>query len=395
MMSLKSKKSLSILLIANQRSVVSALMDEHIQALLRHSRHWIYLIDPQALQEAGGFDFSDYDVIAFDQTVSVQQDDLIPPQIREEIGQFPGLKVLFAHDTFQNIDALCAAIRQMKVGIVFTRVPESQFERVLGQRLPEVRLVNWIGGCISERLVQTNFPLLRDRPLDVGFGASPTPPRLGNLAYSRFRSGQKLQEHLSGSGLKYEAYPLAHEGQNARAKTDFFRSCKAVFLTGIAASIVDFDGRVEQAVHQYVSDHPSATFEEISQEVLQPHEGNAHIDVLSLDQLKAIAFRTALILVPGEYSGILKPWTHYIPLEHDLSNITDVLDAIRDTAALGGMARRAYHDVVRSGIFSCRHTVKAFDELLDTHSTGTFHRRLPKPLLWVTRVRSYFMRARF
>lgn len=387
-MSLKSPKSLSILLVSNQRSAVSALMADHIQALLRHSRHWIYPIDPQALQEEGGFDFSDYDAIAFDQTVSVQQDDVIPQRIREEIGQFPGLKVLFAHDTFQDIDAICAAIRQMKVGVVFTRVPESQFERVLGQRLPEVRLVNWIGGCISERLAQTNSPLLRDRPIDVGCWASPTPPWLGKLADSRFSSGQKLQEHLSGSGLKHEVYPLTYQSQNARAKTDFFRSCKAMYLSGMAASIVDFDGHVEQSVRQYLSDHPNATFEQVSQDVLQPYEGNAHIDILSLELLKAIALRTALILVPGEYSGILSPWTHYIPLEHDLSNIKDVIEAIRDTAALGGMAKRTYHDVVKSGLFSCRHAVKVFDDLIDAHFTGAPHRRLPKPSFWVARVRS-------
>ena len=45
---------------------------------------------------------------------------------------------------------------------------------------------------------------------------------------------------------------------------------------------------------------------------------------------EAIALRTALVLFEGEYSGIIAPGVHYIPLKKNLSNLDDVLSLLGD-----------------------------------------------------------------
>ena len=47
------------------------------------------------------------------------------------------------------------------------------------------------------------------------------------------------------------------------------------------------------------------------------------------------AFRVCLILFPGSYSGILKPNIHFIELEKDFSNISEVLDQMKDPERSG------------------------------------------------------------
>src|SRR5262249_54439151 len=82
---------------------------------------------------------------------------------------------------------------------------------------------------------------------------------------------------------------------------------------------------------------------------------------------EAIACKTALILFEGEYSGILRPHRHYIPLRKDFSNVDLVLSHLADDDYLEAMAQHAYDDIVASGRYSYERFVKDFDDLLERH----------------------------
>ena len=80
----------------------------------------------------------------------------------------------------------------------------------------------------------------------------------------------------------------------------------------------------------------------------------------------AIAMRTALVLFEGEYSGIVQPNRHYIPLKKDFSNVDEVLERLRDDAAILGMTQRAYDDVLASGCHDYASFVRQFDLMLES-----------------------------
>jgi hypothetical protein len=64
---------------------------------------------------------------------------------------------------------------------------------------------------------------------------------------------------------------------------------------------------------------------------------------------EAIKLRTGLVLYPGEYSGILRPDRHYIPL--DLSNVREVVKKIKSNTLLEAMTSVAYDDLIASHAF--------------------------------------------
>jgi hypothetical protein len=79
---------------------------------------------------------------------------------------------------------------------------------------------------------------------------------------------------------------------------------------------------------------------------------------------EAISFKTALVLFEGEYSGVLQPLVHYIPLKKDFSNVDDVLSRLKCDDYLQELTDRAYSDIIGSDRFSYKSFVKDFDNLI-------------------------------
>ncbi|MDR1360641.1 MAG: hypothetical protein LBJ82_06650 [Deltaproteobacteria bacterium] len=82
---------------------------------------------------------------------------------------------------------------------------------------------------------------------------------------------------------------------------------------------------------------------------------------------EAIAMGTGMVLYEGNYSGILIPWEHYIPLKKDWSNIDEVLHHVLDDALLAPITRRAYNDVIVSGKYGYRTLVREIDKAVASH----------------------------
>jgi hypothetical protein len=82
---------------------------------------------------------------------------------------------------------------------------------------------------------------------------------------------------------------------------------------------------------------------------------------------EAILCRTALVLFEGQYSGVITPWVHFIPLKKDFSNVNDVIDKVQDDTFLRQLTDRAYHDIIDSGRYSYRSFIGNFDHLISRY----------------------------
>jgi len=63
---------------------------------------------------------------------------------------------------------------------------------------------------------------------------------------------------------------------------------------------------------------------------------------------EAAATRTLMILYPGEYSGVLVPWQHYLPLERDFSNFKTIVEILSDNRQVDEITERTFNDVIAS-----------------------------------------------
>ena len=144
----------------------------------------------------------------------------------------------------------------------------------------------------------------------------------------------------------------------------FLNSCRATLGTESGATVADYDGSIERRVKDFLAERPAASFEDVEQAILAPYEGNVDIRVISPRQFEAAALRTALVLFPGEYSGVLTPWRHYIPLEKNFSNFDEVAERIQDLAFLDELVDQTYEEVAREERYSLRAFIQQVDDLI-------------------------------
>jgi hypothetical protein len=145
------------------------------------------------------------------------------------------------------------------------------------------------------------------------------------------------------------------------------------------ASVFDFTGQIQARVEKYLAIHPDADFEEIQGRFFRAEEGKIRLNQISPRCFEAAALRTAMVLYEGEYSGILKPWRHYIPLKKDFSNFGEVLDAIRDVDRLQALASRTYDEIACNAQYSYATLAAQTDDVIERIAAQKGHRgRLPK-----------------
>ncbi len=360
---------LRVLLLCDKSRSHASTLREHIAAFPRYSRHRVDVFDTYLVPDSAYLDLADYDVVVIHYSLVVTGDSYLSPALREKIRAFSGLKVQFLQDEYRWIDSVTEMMRWLGIGVLFTIVPPRELPKVYGGRLPGVELVPTLAGYVPERLARRRSPPLEQRPLEVGYRGRVLPYWIGALAQEKVAIAREFLARADRYGLRVDIAWSEWDRIYGERWNRFLESCRTTLGTESGASISDFDGSVERAVHDYLRERPGASFGEVSRHVLAPYEGNVVMNVVSPRIFEAAALRTAMVLFPGEYEGTVRPWEHYVPLEKDFSNMDEVVEAIRDLPLLRSLAARAHADLVESGQYSLRSFVSEFDDLVASRVT--------------------------
>lgn len=353
----------SILLLCNDDRRQAGNVRDHIRAIRQLSCHDVRTFNP-TLARPVDLRLERYDAVAIHYTIVPIIERYLPAWLSAELARFRGLKVQFIQDEYRWIDAVTAKIRELEIGLLFTCVPETEVPKIYGERTPGTRTVGTLAGFVPEELVERPVPPLHERPFDVGYRGRTVPYWLGRLGQEKLEIGRQFSTRAGGLGLRYDVAWGENERLYGEEWVRFLSSCRATLGTESGATIADYDGRVEESVKDYLAEHPAASFEEVEQAVLAPYEGNVDIRVISPRQFEAAALRTALVLFPGDYSGVLEPGRHYVPLEKDFSNLEDVAERLRDLPFLEELVARTHEEIARDESYSLAAFVREFDDLV-------------------------------
>jgi hypothetical protein len=359
---------LSVLVLADDGRHGAGNLLGHIRAFGRYSRHDVVVFNPRDVPVSRFLRLADFDVVVVHYSLVLIADSYVPPWLRDQLRDFEGLKVLFLQDEYRWVDSITEMARALRFRMLFTIVPPRELDKVYGGRLPGVVLVPTLAGFVPDELVQRSSPPLEARRLDIGYRGRVLPFWNGALSQEKVSIGKGVLARAQRYGLRCD---IAW-GENDRLYGEqwyrFLESCRATLGTESGTSITDFDGSVERETVEYLATHPAATFEQASEAVLGRYEGNVMMNVVSPRVFEASALRTPMVLFPGEYGGVIRPWEHYVPLEKDFSNMDEVVRAIRDAPEMQAMIERARSDVVDSGRYSLRRFIESFDDAIEAHA---------------------------
>jgi hypothetical protein len=354
-----------ILLICDDRQGGANTILDHINAFRKYSRHDIKTFNTRGMAGSVSLDLDDFDVVVLHYSVLLSYEQYVSAAFRDKLRRFRGLKVEFIQDDYRWVDRATAASRDAGIGVLFTVAPEPAASQLYDQRLPGVRRVQTLTGYVPDNLRDLALTPLPDRTIDVGYRARDLPFWMGRLSREKVWVGQGFLQRAPASGLRCDIAWTEHDRIYGRRWIEFVSSSRATLGAESGASIADFDGSVEARVQDYLAGHPGASYEEVHDSVLRPYEGNVVVNVVSPRVFEAAALGTAMVMFPGEYSGVVSPGVHYIVLEKDFSNFDEVVERLRDGDFIAGLTARAHADLIMSGRWSYRTFIAEFDRVVD------------------------------
>lgn len=371
---------LTILLLADDQKGNPNTLHDHIRSFQRYSRHRVELFNPRGIRRSRFLDLSHFDVVVIHYSLVVLWDDYISPRLRDEIARFDGLTVQFLQDEYRWIEEITAMMNRLGVDLLFSIVPPELVEMVYGDRLPNTEVLPALTGYVPETLTLLSPPPLAGRRIDVGYRGRSMPYWLGRLGHEKIEIGRRFLELARSTDLRCDIAWTEHARIYGPRWDAFIQSCRAMLASESGSSIIDYDGSAERAVREYLSVHPTATYPEVEAAVLEPFLQGPAMSTLSPRIFEAAAHRTTMIMFPGTYSGIVRPWEHYLALEKDFSNFDEIVSHLHDLPALEEMVERAHADLIASGTYSERAFIREFDEAVDARARirgrpGTFPRR--------------------
>jgi hypothetical protein len=357
-------KTLKILLLADNRHLASVVRD-HIGAFLAYSRHDIEVANPIHENPPSWHRLSQFDGILIHYSIYILGDYFLPEKWRVLIEHFDGCKAQIIQDEYRLIDAMKERMAKLGVSAIFSSLEPHNTKKVYGDHtLPGISVISCLPGYIADNFYTISGPPIAERPLDVIYRGRSLLPMLGLDAHRKQRIGEQVLGLAHSHGLKVD---ISSEEESRIYGDDWIRfltSGRATLGVEGGASIFDFDGEVAQLVSEYKQMNPEADFFAVWDAVLRPYEGNIVHRTLTPRIFEAIAAKTALVLYPGNYRGVLIPGRHYIKLEEDASNIEAVIEQIKDSEKLQEMVDLSYEEILHQERLTFQHFVRKVDHVL-------------------------------
>jgi hypothetical protein len=336
----------SILLLCDYQKNGAATVSDHIDAICSSK-----LCSVEKLPIRGTcpdyLDLSYFDVVIIHYSLVMCSDSYVAPSIRDMLRDYQGLKVCFIQDEYQFINDKLNAMKHMGMDLLFTCMqPSEQLKVYSPEILPGLKFVHVLTGYVPESLTKiSNLPDHKDRHIDVCYRGRDLAYWYGELAQEKKRIADRFHADGLPYGLNMNISVKEEDRLYGKQWINLLSSSKATLGTESGASVFDFTGEIWKQCQQYVADNPTASFEEVSDLFLKDIDGQIYINQISPRVFEAAALKTLMINYEGEYSGILKPFRHYIPLKKDHSNMSEVIKILRDKEAVKEMTENTYHEI--------------------------------------------------
>jgi hypothetical protein len=327
---------------------------EHIHSLREHSRFPVWEVNtdlgfPEGLRDAHpAVVFLHYSLFGTGRY-------LLGDELSEFLKACDCMKVACFQDEFYLCQKRFAFVNDMAIDLVLTHVHTEDIPRVWGHYAPGTRArFNYPGYVAGEMLAaaeQFAMPAER-RDIDVGYRGRPLQPFMGSGALEKIVIGERFKELAAATSLHIDIDTREGDRLYGNAWYRFLGRCKAVLGVESGTSYLDLEDEVYRDYQERLADGRAVTLEALQEGPLGRWDENFSYRTISPRHFEAAAFRICQVLFEGEYSGVLEPMVHYVPLKKDFSNFDDVVELIGDPRVRDEITANAYRDLIASGEYS-------------------------------------------
>lgn len=359
-------RRLDLLLLCDFPDRTGDTVRDHVRALERFSRHRVRVEKVRLADVSPYIDFARFDGIIIHYTLTASYETYVSSAFRDRLKAFRGLKAMFIQDEYRFVNRTIAAMREIGIHLLFTCVPAPEIEKVYpSQSLPGVVKINVLTGYVPEELTRRAVPSFAERPIDIGYRGRKLPMWLGRLGQEKWQIAARVQADAACYGLVTDISFLEKDRIYGEDWIEFIAHCKAMLGVESGASVFDFTGELQRRVEAHLARCPDASFDEIERTYLGEHEGKISLNQISPRCFEAAALRSLMILYEGNYSGILVPLRHYVPLKKDHSNMAEIVALLRQEDKAAAIVDRAYREIALNERYSFKQSVAEFDAAVE------------------------------
>ncbi len=298
-------------------------------------------------------DLNHFDAVGFHYTIHPHEAYYCSNALFNKVREYSGVKFLFLQDEYENVNLTSSAMVRMGLDILFTVVRPDLHNVAYDHRgLERVKKVTVMAGYAPAPNPSNDFVPIKERELDIFYRSRICPLSAGSLGHEKSLIAHKVKEKSKEYGLKVDISVREEDRMYGQEWIENLSNCRATLGSESGASIWDRDGGVAKALDEALGETPNATFDDLFEKVMKPHDGKLIYSSISPRIFEAAALKTPQILFPGWYNDLIEPGVHYFELKKDFSNFGDMVNTLKDTTLLSGFAENAYRDLIASGLYN-------------------------------------------
>ncbi|MDG2300364.1 MAG: hypothetical protein P8L22_01190 [Acidimicrobiales bacterium] len=357
-------KPLKVLFLGDDEHPANTVID-YIQSFLSESSHEISLINPINSECPENLSKEEYDAIIIHYSICITEPYFLSTNWIKSITHFNGVKIQIIQDEYRWINKMKTQMRCLGIQAVFSSLTPENAEKVYcGDFMSKTKIISCLPGYFSKRLLDLPHVSLEQREYDVIYRGRDLPWSTGEHAVFKREIGQNFISWSKTYDLKADIQTKESKRIYGDAWDNFLLNGRTMIGIEGGASLFDFDGNLKESLELFESKNPESDPSKYWEEHLKPFEGNIIHKTITPKIFEAIASRTALILIPGEYRGILEPNRHYIPLMEDGSNFDEVINKIKDHNFLAELAETTFEEITSKTDLTYKFLVDKADQII-------------------------------
>lgn len=372
--------NMNILFIYNATQTYTNTVLEHINSFAHYAHNTNAFFCHQDQKKPFNVNLSYFDAVVLHYTIRLPFDQVADTTV-EALASYSGLKVLFIQDEYDHTHRTWYWIKRLGIQLVFTVVPQENIGKVYpSNEFPGVRFVNNLTGYVPENIPNidtVNSP--SSRKIIVGYRGRSLPLRYGQLGKEKVGIGRQVKEYCVSNNIHHDIAWAENSRIYGPKWYEFMASCRAMLSSESGSNVFDWNGTLDAQIKEFRRSKRGVTDQEVYDKVIKPYEEHGLMNQISPRIFEAIAFRTALVLYEGDYSGIIKPDRHFISLKKDGSNLDKIFLLLQDGEYVDEITNRAYDEIILSGAYS----YQAFVRMVHKELTQAIKSREIKEANWL------------
>ena len=251
------------------------------------------------------------------------------------VADLDAVKLAFPQDDYHQTNELDVLFDGFGVNVVYSVVPKHMHMFYpLSGRSAELKgvLTGYVDDNSVESIARFNRPF-GDREFDIFQRVTMYPYFGGYYARTKGHMATCFKEVGEKNRVKVDISTQAKDVLNDDRWLECLGNSRYSLGCEGGVSLWDPDGTYQDLVSAYLRERKDASFEEVKAACFPGEDGRYVFSAVSPRLFESAMMGCSQILVEGEYLGLLRPWEHYIPVQPDMRDVEDAVEAMGDLYA--------------------------------------------------------------